>query len=261
MIAMIEPVDVSLILPAFNEVSRIQQTINQSIDYLRGRGYSYEVIVAADGDDGTRELVREMAKSDPRISVIGRAERSGKGRGVREAIALANGSIIGYADADNKVPIQEFEKIAERLNEGYEVVIGSRAMAESNVEKSQPLYRQLGSRGFRIVLNAVVGLREISDTQCGFKFFSNRAAKLIFDHQKIDGYMFDVEILVLAKRLGIPVAQVPITWRDDGDSRLELVAGNVRNIKDIFRIRFSSASALMAQPARSKTAARGAHSK
>lgn len=251
---MIEPVDVSLILPAFNEVSRIHQTISQSIDYLRGCGYSYEVIVAADGDDGTRELVREMAKSDPGISVIGRAERSGKGRGVREAIALAKGSIVGYADADNKVPIQEFEKIAARLKDGYEVVIGSRGMAESKVEKSQPLYRQLGSRGFRLVLNAVVGLREISDTQCGFKFFSNRAAKLIFAHQKIDGYMFDVEILVLAKCLGIPVAQVPIRWRDDGDSRLQLVAGNVRNIRDIFRIRFSSASASMAQPAPPKTA-------
>ena len=258
---MIEHVDVSLILPAFNEVNRIEQTISQSICYLQSRGYSYEVIVAADGDDGTRELVREMAKSDPRISVIGRAERSGKGRGVREAVALAKGSIVGYVDADNKVPISEFDKTAERLREGYEVVIGSRAMAESKVEKSQPLYRQLGSRGFRIVLSAVVGLHEISDTQCGFKFFSNRAAKLIFAHQKIDGYMFDVEILVLAQRLGMPVAQVPIRWRDDGDSRLELVAGNVRNIRDIFRIRFSSASVSVAQPPRQKTAAKRAHSK
>ncbi len=258
---MIEQVDVSLILPAFNEASGIRQTISQSIDYLRGRGYRYEVIVAADGDDGTRELVRHMAKSDPRISVIGRAARSGKGRGVREAITLAKGNIVGYADADNKVPIQEFEKIAQRLSEGYEVVIGSRAMAESNVEKSQPFYRQLGSRGFRVLLSAVVGLRDISDTQCGFKFFSSRAAKLIFAHQKIDGYMFDVEILVLAKRLGIDIAQVPIRWRDDGDSRLELVAGNVRNVRDIFRIRFSSASLPAAQPAKPKAAARGAHSK
>ena len=258
---MIEPIDVSLILPAFNEASRIRQTISQSTDYLRGRGYRCEVIVAADGDDGTRELVREMAKSDPGIRVIGRSERSGKGRGVREAIALAKGSIVGYADADNKVPIQEFGKIADRLNEGYEVVIGSRAMAESNVEKSQPLYRQLGSWGFRVFLSAVVGLRDVADTQCGFKFFSNRAAKLIFAHQKIDGYMFDVEILVIAKRLGIDIAQVPIRWRDDGDSRLELIAGNIRNIRDIFRIRASSASVAAAQLEKPKAAAKSAHSK
>ncbi len=258
---MIEPVDVSLILPAFNEAGRIQQTICQSIDYLRGHGYRYEIIVAADGDDGTRELVTEMGKTDPRIRVIGRSQRSGKGRGVREAITLAKGSIVGYADADNKVPIQEFEKIADRLRAGYEIVIGSRAMAESNVEKSQPLYRQLGSRGFRVFLSAVVGLRDVADTQCGFKFFSNRAAKLIFAHQKIDGYMFDVEILVLAKRLGIDIAQVPIRWRDDGDSRLELVAGNLRNVRDIFRIRFSSASVSAVPPAKPKAAARGANSK
>ncbi|MEO8125634.1 MAG: dolichyl-phosphate beta-glucosyltransferase [Bryobacteraceae bacterium] len=253
---MIEPVDITLILPAFNEAGRIRETITQSVDYLRGRGLSYQVIVAADGDDGTRELVREMANFDPRISVIGRTERSGKGRGVREAVALAKGAIIGYVDADNKVPIKEFDKISASLKAGYEVVIGSRAMTASKIEKRQPLYRQLGSRGFRVFLSTVVGLREIVDTQCGFKFFSHRAAKLIFSHQKIDGYMFDVEILVLANRLGLAIAQVPIRWRDDGDSRLELVSGNLRNLLDIFRIRFSSASVTFAQPA-----ARGAHSK
>ena len=237
-----ESVDVSLILPAFNEAGTIQQTIKESIGYLRARGYRYEVIVAADGDDGTRELVQELARSDSRITVIGRPARSGKGRGVREAVALAEGAIIGYVDADNKVPIQEFDKIAEQLRAGYELVIGSRAMAESQIEKRQPAYRQWGSQGFRILLTAVVGLTNIPDTQCGFKFFSRRAAKQIFYYQKIDGYMFDVEILVLAKRLGIEIAQVPIRWKDDGDSRLDLIAGNIRNVRDVFRIRFSSMS-------------------
>ena len=134
-----EPVDVSLILPAFNEAGTIQQTIKESVGYLRGRGYRYEVIVAADGDDGTRELAHELARLDSGISVIGRPERSGKGRGVREAVALANGKIIGYVDADNKVPIQEFDKIAEQLRAGYELVIGSRAMAESQIEETAGL--------------------------------------------------------------------------------------------------------------------------
>jgi dolichyl-phosphate beta-glucosyltransferase len=159
---------------------------------------------------------------------------------------LATGAIIGYVDADNKVPIQEFDKIAESFKRGWEVVIGSRAMVESKIEKRQPAYRQLGSRGFRLLLTAVVGLNDIGDTQCGFKFFSNRAAKQIFLNQRIDGYMFDVEVLVLAKRFGMQVAQVPIRWQDDGDSRLELVAGNIRNVRDVFRIRFSSTKALTA---------------
>jgi dolichyl-phosphate beta-glucosyltransferase len=238
---MAEEFDLSLILPAYNEVGRIRETITQTADYLRSRGYRYEIIVAADGNDGTRELVREISKSDPRVLVIGHAERMGKGRGVREAVAIARGSIIGYADADNKVPIEEFDKIAARLDEGYQVVIGSRGMAESRIEKRQPIYRQLGSKGFRLFLYSIVGLRGILDTQCGFKFFSNTAARLIFDNQKVDGYMFDVEILVLATRFGFPIAQVPIRWQDDGDSRLELLAGNIRNVRDVFRIRRSSA--------------------
>jgi dolichyl-phosphate beta-glucosyltransferase len=242
------PVDVSLILPAFNEAGRIRETIAQAVDYLRSRGYRYEVIVAADGNDGTRELVQELGKTDSGIRVIGHPERLGKGRGIREAVALATGDIIGYADADNKVPIQEFDKIAARLREGYPVVIGSRAMSESRIEKYQPLYRQVGSKGFGVFLHMVVGLRDVADTQCGFKFFSNQSAKLIFSTQKIDGYMFDVEVLVLAQRFGYAVAQVPIRWQDDGDSRLDLVAGNIRNFRDIFRIRFSSARVTRVAP-------------
>src|SRR5207253_462659 len=101
---MSEPVDVSLILPAFNEAGRIRETIAQAVDYLRSRGYRYEVIVAADGNDGTRELVQELGRTESGIHVIGHPERLGKGRGIREAVALATGAVIGYADADNKVP-------------------------------------------------------------------------------------------------------------------------------------------------------------
>src|SRR3954451_7246859 len=106
-----ETLDISFILPAYNEAARIRETITQTAGYLKSRGYRYEIIVAADGTDGTRELVGEIAKSDARIKVIGHPERLGKGRGVREAVSIAQGAIIGYADADNKVPIEEFDKI------------------------------------------------------------------------------------------------------------------------------------------------------
>jgi dolichyl-phosphate beta-glucosyltransferase len=120
-------------------------------------------------------------------------------------------------------------------------VIGSRALRESRIERRQPLYRRLGSRGFSVFMHTVVGLPGIVDTQCGFKFFQRRAALDLFSRQKIDGYMFDVEILYLAQKAGYRIAQVPIRWRDDGDSRLVLLGGNVRNVIDIFRIRFGSA--------------------
>ena len=229
--------DVSLILPAYNEAATIAATIREMGRYFQARGLRYEIIVAADGDDGTRELALETARQGEPVRVIGNRERSGKGRGVREAMALARGDIAGYADADNKVPIEEFDKLRPWLRQGYDAVIGSRSMRESQIERRQPLYRQLGGKGFGVFMHAVVGLPGITDTQCGFKFFTRAAAQAIFSRQQIDGYMFDVEILVIARSLGYRIQQVPIRWRDDGDSRLELVRGNLRNVIDIFRIR------------------------
>ena len=125
------------------------------------------------------------------------------------------------------------------LSQGYDVAIGSRALRDSQIEKRQPLFRHIGGKGFGVFMHAVVGLKGITDTQCGFKFFTREAAREIFRRQRIDGYMFDVEILAIARRLGYRIQQTPIRWRDDGDSRLALVSGNVRNVIDIFRIRLA----------------------
>jgi dolichyl-phosphate beta-glucosyltransferase len=228
----------TLILPAYNESLTIASTISKTITYFDERGYTYEIIVAADGTDGTREVVAELGRANPRIQVTGHAERLGKGRGVREAVAMATGEIIGYADADYKVPIEEFDKIAPLLKE-FEVVSGSRALNRALIERRQPLYRRVGSMGFAVFMQAVVGLRGITDSQCGFKFFRRDTALKLFGRQKIDGYMFDVEILTLAQLFGCRMKEVPIRWRDDGDSRLQLLSGNMRNVIDIFRIRFS----------------------
>jgi dolichyl-phosphate beta-glucosyltransferase len=241
--------ELTLILPAYNERATIGRTIEQYFAYFERRGTQCEIIVAADGNDGTRELVRQMIAGNPRLKVIGHEERRGKGRGVREAVAIASGAIIGYADADNKVPIEEFEKVGPWLTQGYHVVTGSRALAKSSIERKQSWYRRIGSRGFHVFMQTVVGLPGIHDTQCGFKFFTREAAVRLFHSQVIDGYMFDVEILALAQHFGYTIKEVPIRWRDDGDSRLNLISGNLRNIKDIFRIRLSRARLRSASPA------------
>jgi dolichyl-phosphate beta-glucosyltransferase len=212
--------------------------MTRTIQYFDSRGYSYQIVVAADGTDGTRERVAEMAQSNSRIHVTGHPERLGKGRAVREAAAIANGEIVGYADADYKVPIEEFDKVAPLLAQ-YDVVTGSRALNRSLIERKQPLYRRIGSRGFAVFMQTLVGLRGITDSQCGFKFFRRQAALELFRCQKIDGYMFDVELLALALLFGYQVKEIPIRWRDDGDSRLELISGNARNVIDLFRIRLS----------------------
>ncbi len=224
--------DITHILPAYNEAKRIRETVTQAVEYFARKGWTAQIIVSADGNDGTREIVREMAHSNPHLLCIGEDARRGKGRGIREAVALAAGRYIGFADADNKVPIEDFDTILPWLENGIEVVIGSRALAKSSIEKSQPLYRQLGGKTFGYVMRSLTGL-SVGDTQCGFKFFPHHVAKALFFLQLVDGYMYDVEILVIATRLGYRIQEVPVRWRDDGDSRLDLISGNIRNMRDI----------------------------
>ena len=233
----------SLIVPAFNEAGSIVDTLTSIRTFLDQQDYTYEVIVTADGDDTTPELVDTLAQEWPQLRLSARRGRYGKGAGVRRGMRLARGQILGFVDADNKTPIDELLNLLPWLAQGFDVVIGSRAMLDSRVEIAQPAYRRVGSRLFAVGLHAIVGLSHIRDTQCGFKFFSRLAAAEIFQRTRIDGYMCDVEILWLAQRLGLRVKEVGVRWRDDGDSRLELLAGNTRNLIDLLRIRFHSAVA------------------
>jgi dolichyl-phosphate beta-glucosyltransferase len=228
------------VVPAFNEAQVIRSTLEAMRVYLDAQTYPYEVILVADGDDQTPDLAAEIAFTWPALSVNARKGRHGKGHGLRRGMAMTHGRIVGFMDADYKTPIDEVEKILPWFERGYDLVAGSRAAAGSLVTRRQPWYRRIGSQGFGLVMHSVIGLRGINDTQCGFKFFTRAAAQDIFSRARIDGYMCDVEILWLAEQLGYRVKEVGISWRDDGDSRLELFSGNVRNGLDLFRIRFGS---------------------
>jgi dolichyl-phosphate beta-glucosyltransferase len=232
-------VELSLIVPAFNEAGRIRGTLQAMRSHLAALGLSYEIIVAADGDDGTRGIVAEMAASDGRLGILGGPERGGKGRGIRLGVARARGRLVGFVDADDKTPIEEMDKLLPWLDRGFDVVIGSRGLADSHVEVPQALYRRVGSRAFGLAMHALLGLWNVRDTQCGFKFFRGDVARDLFARQRIDGYMFDVEILHLANRSGYRIKEVGVRWRDDRDSRLDLVAGNGRNLLDLLRIRLA----------------------
>src|SRR5688500_7798077 len=132
---------VGVVVPAFNEVRSIAPTLQEICAYFRAKPYDFEVVVAADGDDGTRELVKDMSAQEPRLKVTGSPGRHGKGRGVREGIRLVRGDVVGFVDADNKTPITEFDKFEPRFAAGSDVVIGSRGLRESRVERPQKWYR------------------------------------------------------------------------------------------------------------------------
>ena len=232
----------SLVVPAFNEVATIQRTLRAIGDYLAPRGITYELIVAADGTDGTREAAAALAGALP-VTVMGAPERRGKGRGVREGVLAATGDLVGFLDADYKVTIDEIEKVLPWFDQGFDVVIGSRKAAGAALHARRPWYRTAGSAGFALLMRPLVGLYGIGDTQCGFKFFRRAVARDLFARQRIDGYMFDVEVLSLAVRAGYTVKEIGVSWQDDGDTRLKLVSGNWKNLKDLFRIRFGRAKA------------------
>ena len=239
----------SLIIPAYNEARSIGRTLQAVRSYLDGKGYSHELLVVADGDDGTREVAAGLAAEDPRIRVLGTVERRGKGCAVRQGVLQARGEIIGFADADYKTPIEELERVLPWFERGYDLVIGSRSAAGSRIDVPQRWYRRLGSRLFGIGMHLVIGLWGVQDTQCGFKFFHRNVALSLFERQRIDGYMFDVEILYLAQVSRYRLKEVGVRWQDDGDSRLRLVAGNWRNFLDILRIRFTPVPAAAPSPA------------
>ena len=233
------PVALSVIIPAFNEAASVTHTIGAIQAHLDRTHRTYEIIVAADGRDGTRERVRELAAGDPRISVFGDEERRGKGRAVRLGMLQARGEVVGFVDADSKTPFEEIDRFLPWFGRGFDVVIGSRAAADSRTLVVPPLYRRIGSRIFAAGMHALVGLRGIHDTQCGFKFFRGVVARDLFQRQRIDGYMFDAEVLYLAERLGHRIKEIGVAWQYDDDSRLQVVTDNSRSVVDLARIRFA----------------------
>lgn len=234
------PIALSVVVPAYNEVGRIDGTLDAIQAHLARRGASYEVIVAADGDDGTRERVAERGRGDARIQVLGSRERRGKGYGIRAAVKRTRGAIVGFVDADDKTPFSELDKLLPWLEQGFGVVVGSRAAPGAAIEAPRPLHRRLGSIGFSLLLRSLLDVGGVRDTQCGFKFFRGDVARELFARQRIDGYMFDAEVLQLAARAGHRIKEVGVRWRDDGDSRLDLVSGNWTNLRDVLRIRFGA---------------------
>ena len=228
--------DLSVVIPAFNEEARIPASLEALAAWLSGRTepLTVEVVVVDDGStDRTAVLAEETAR---RLRLNLRAlihERNrGKGAAVRKGVLAAEGRLILVSDADFSTPISEFEKLAAA---GAPVAIGSRAVDESLVRERQPFYRVFVGKLFnRLVrLLAVPGIR---DTQCGFKLFSREAAQEIFSRATVDRFAYDVEALLLARKLGYAIAEIPVLWFNSPDSRVTLLGG-AQAYLDLLRIR------------------------
>jgi dolichyl-phosphate beta-glucosyltransferase len=228
----------SIVIPAYNEERRLPETLRQILGWLAHTSFTFrELIVVDDGSrDGTVRVVEDFAKANPFVRLAKNPGNRGKGYAVRNGMLEAKGEWILYTDADLSTPIGEIEKLCRAAREqGAAVAIGSRAVDRSLVEVHQPALRELSGRAFNLVMRAVTGL-PFRDTQCGFKLYRADAARQIFSQQKQEGFSFDVEDLLIAKKLGLRAVEVPVRWANVEGTKVRLSQG-IMSFLDLVKIR------------------------
>jgi dolichyl-phosphate beta-glucosyltransferase len=224
----------SIVIPAYNEAERIAPTLERVLAWAAVNAPDAEVLVV---DDGSSDATIEVAASvSPKVRVVQNGVNRGKGYSVRHGVLESRGDLVLFSDADLSTPIEEYAKLREAIDAGADVAIGSRGLAESNITESQPYYRVAMGRTFNRIVRRLA-VRDIMDTQCGFKLFKGPVARELFAAATIEGFAFDVEILFLALRRGFEVAEIPVTWANDDRSRVHAVFDSMRMLRDIAIIR------------------------
>lgn len=212
--------NLSVIIPAYNEEQRIIPTIQQFQSFLSKKAISFEIIVVDDGStDKTVEVVAALQQQLPQLSIIALPANKGKGHAVRKGMLAAKGKIRMFADADGSTPVEELDKLLQPLwQDKADIAIGSRYLHDSEVVKAQPKLRVIWSRTVnRLVQNLL--LPGITDTHCGFKAFTENAARQIFAACTIDGWSFDLEVLAIARKLQLRTEEIPVKWANDERSK------------------------------------------
>ncbi len=228
--------ELSVIIPAYNEEVRVEKTLQEIVTYLAGR-LSYEIIVVDDGSiDGTYEVCQKFLCLNRCGKILRNVQNRGKGYSVRKGMLEANGELRLFSDADMSTPIDQVEKLIDTIREGYDIAIGSRSIAGSNIELRQPFYREFMGKIFNFLVQTIA-VRGIIDTQCGFKLFTEGAARSIFSRQYINRFSFDVEVLFVARKLGYRVKEIPITWINSPASKVNPVTDSIRMLRDLFYVR------------------------
>ncbi|MGH9715740.1 MAG: dolichyl-phosphate beta-glucosyltransferase [Candidatus Acidiferrales bacterium] len=237
--------ELSVIIPAFNEGNRLAATLARIREYFAERLPAFagvEIIVVDDGStDATASVARDFASSMPCVHVVPNGLNRGKGYSVRQGILQARGRIALFTDADLSSPIEECERLFAAIESRSDIAIGSRAMDRTLIAVHQSRFREVAGIIFNRLVRVITGLT-IEDTQCGFKAFRLPACRVIFEQQRIAGFGFDPEILFLARRHGLRVAEVPVCWSHDPGTKVQVYRDSVVMFLDLLRIRLNYAS-------------------
>jgi len=234
----------SVVIPAYNEASRLPASLERLREFARNWA-SCEVLVVDDGSrDSTAEIAGQIGRAwaadgtvdGPVLRVLRNPGNRGKGWSVRHGMLQASGDWLLFSDADFSTPIEEVSTLLEKAQEGFDVVIGSRALRPDLVGVHQSALRERAGKFFNLVMRVITGL-PFRDTQCGFKLVRQEAAREVFSRQRIEGFGFDAEILYLARKLGFRAAEVPVRWNNVEGTKVSLLSG-LDAFVDLVRIRW-----------------------
>ena len=229
------PVNLSVIIPAFNEERRLPATLERLITFLEARDWDWEIRVVDDGSrDGTPQVVEHHSTVQPRI-VLQQEPHRGKGGAVRAGMLRATARYRFLCDADLSMPASELPRFLPPLTQDADIAIGSREGAEAR-RVGEPWRRHFSGRVFNWAIQAIA-IKGIPDTQCGFKMFTADAADRVFSRVTIDGWAFDVEALAIARALGLRIAIVPIEWHYRPESQVSLSRDAWRMLRDVWHVR------------------------
>jgi len=234
---MIMPMELSLIIPAYNEEARLGRMLNQYLPFFNARyAEGYEVLVIVNGSrDRTEDVVREYARMYSHVRYIVDPRPIGKGGAIMLGFAQARGRLVGYVDADGATPPEAFQELVEHIGTAG-AIIASRWMPGAQISVQQPFKRRLASRLFNTFVHLLFGLR-ISDTQCGAKLLTREAVQAILPHIGITQWAFDVDLLFQLRRAGFAIIEIPTTWRDVSGSRLQVCKASLDMFVAMVRLR------------------------
>lgn len=236
----------SVVIPSYNELANLRKgTLDKVGHYFERKKHNYEVVVVDDGsDDGSLEFVREFVKENPKFRLI-ENNHTGKAGAVTAGVLVSKGDYILFCDMDQATPIEEVEKLLDAAQSGYDIAIGSR----STTRRGAPWTRQLMARSMIMLRSILVGFPEIQDTQCGFKLFSKKAAREIFDKVKAlhRGFKsihnssvtagFDIELLYIGKKMGYEIQEVPVDWFYVESRRVSPIKDSIEGLLDLIQIK------------------------
>ena len=226
--------DLSIVIPAYNEEWRLPPTLLDMIDYFDSRNLDYEIIVVDDGStDHTAAVVKKMKKIRQQVCLIQLPKNRGKGHAVKTGVLNSHGKYVLFADADGSTPIKEIERLEAHFDKDTKIVIGSRALSSEDTFVTMRWYHPLLERVFNFCVKLLI-LPGIADTQCGFKMFTAECAHFLFERQKAERWSFDIEILFIARKAGLQIAEVPINWNDVPGSKVNLFLDAMGMFGDIF---------------------------